>query len=252
MSRKTTSGADASRAASASAPLRHSPATANSGNAANSCRTPLRAAGSSSAIKALHSASFMIRLRDHLTIWRSQGCDCTTFRAPGYLERGALAEQGAKSLPRVLDPVALRDGEILVNTRPVVRDGELERGADATRGDDQAARVGAPRNAMTYRILDQVLQREARHYGGDERIADVEFGSQPIGESRLLNGDVLPDEFEFFSERDFIRAMAAERGPQHFTQLFDDAHRGLTLVVAHEHGDGVERVEEEVRVDLRL
>src|SRR5262244_2522863 len=153
MSRKTTSGADASRAASASAPLRHSPATANSGNAANSCRTPRRAAGSSSAIKAFHSACFTVRLRDHLTIWRSQCGDCTTFRAPGYLERGALAEQGAQSLPRVLDAVALRYDKIRVNAHPVVSDRDLEHVADATRGDDQASRVWAPGNAMAYRIL---------------------------------------------------------------------------------------------------
>src|SRR5262245_32854603 len=97
-----------------------------------------------------------------------------------------------------------------------------------------------------------MLQREAGDHGGQERVADVEFGPQPIRESRLLYGDVLPDELEFFSEWDFIHAMAAERRPQHFAQLFDDAHRGPTVVVTHEHGDRVERIEEEVRVNLRL
>src|SRR5499426_1458498 len=67
MSRKTTSGVSASSAASASAPLRHSPATVNSGNAANSCRTPRRAAGSSSTIKTLHSTCFMVGLRGSTT-----------------------------------------------------------------------------------------------------------------------------------------------------------------------------------------
>src|SRR5262249_36132868 len=153
MSRKITSGADASKAASASAPLRHSPATSNSGNAANSCRTPRRAAGSSSAIKAFHSACFTVRLRDHLTIWRSQCGDCATFRASGYLERGALAEQGSQSLPRVLDSVALRYDKFRVNAHPVVRARDLEHIAYAARGDDQAARVWAPGNAVTYCIL---------------------------------------------------------------------------------------------------
>src|SRR5262245_28072207 len=137
MSRKTTSGADASRAWSTSAPLRHSPATANSGKAANSCRTPRRAAGSSSAIKALHSACFTVRLRDHLVIWHSQGSDCTTFIAPGYFERSALAIQGAQSFTRVFDAVALRDDEVSVDANTVVRDREFEHLALATRGDDQ-------------------------------------------------------------------------------------------------------------------
>src|SRR5262245_37975239 len=252
MSRKTTSGADASSAASTPAPLRHSLATANSGKAANSCRTPRRAAGSSSAIKAFHSACFTVRLRDRLTIWRSQGSDCTAFRASSDLERGALAVQGAQSLPRVLDAVALRYDELRVNALPVVRDREFAHGAGATRGDDQAARVGAPRDAMTYRILHSLLQREARYRRGQERVADIEFRPQPIRESRLLDGDVLSDELQFFSEWDFIRAMAAQRRPQHLAQLFDDAHGGLTVVVTHEHRDRVERVEEEVRIHLRL
>src|SRR5882672_885699 len=153
MSRKTTSGVDASSVASASAPLRHSPATANSGNAANNWRTPRRAAGSSSTIKTLHSACFMIRLRDHLTIWRSQRSDCTAFRASGYLDRGALAVQSAQSLPRVFDAVALRYDELCVNAYSIIRDREFERGAVAPRGDDQASCVGALRNAVTNRIL---------------------------------------------------------------------------------------------------
>jgi hypothetical protein len=105
-------------------------------------------------------------------VWRSQPCDCATFRASGYLERGALAVQGAQSLPRVLDAVALRYDEFLVNACPVVRDRDFERLAVATRGDDQAASVGAPRNAMTYRILHQMLQREAGYRRGQERVVD--------------------------------------------------------------------------------
>src|SRR5262249_21224573 len=141
MSRKTTSGADASSAASASAPLRHSPATANSGNAANSCRTPRRAAGSSSTIKTLHSAciifgsggSPLARLRDNLTVRRSQRGDRPAFFASGYLERGALAVQSAQSLPRVFDAVALRHDGLCADARPVINDREFERGAVAPR-----------------------------------------------------------------------------------------------------------------------
>src|SRR5215510_14309091 len=113
--------------------------------------------------------------RGYLTIWRSQGSDCTAFRASSDLERGALAVQGAQSLPRVLDAVALRYDELRVNALPVVRDREFAHGAGATRGDDQAARVGAPRDAMTYRILHSLLQREARYRRGQERVADIEF-----------------------------------------------------------------------------
>src|SRR5262245_38549909 len=256
MSRKTTSGADASSAASASAPLRHSPATANSGKAASSCPTPRRAAGSSSTIKTFHSACVIfgsgVRFRDQLTVWSSQRSDCAAFRPPDYLERGALAVQGPQSLPRVFDAVALRHDDLRVNANSVVQDRKFEHGAVAPRGDDQAARVGALRNAVANRILHQMLQRETGRRRGQERVVYVEFRAQSVGESRLLYGDVLPDEFELFSEGDFIQAVAAERRPQHFAQLLDDAHGGLAVVVTNEHCDRVERVEEKVRVNLSL
>src|SRR5262247_4274706 len=46
--------------------------------------------------------------------------------------------------------------------------------------------------------------------------------------------------------------MSAQRRSQHLAQLFDDAYGRLTVVVTHEHGDSIERVEEEVRIHLRL
>src|SRR5262245_5416030 len=97
-----------------------------------------------------------------------------------------------------------------------------------------------------------MLQREAGSRSGQERIVYVEFGSQPIGESRLFYGDVLPDECKLFSEGNFIHTMSAQCRTQHLAQLLDDAHGGLTVAVTHERGDSIERVEEEVRVHLRL
>src|SRR5262245_4783096 len=97
-----------------------------------------------------------------------------------------------------------------------------------------------------------MLQREAGSRGGQERIFYVEFGPQPIGEPRLFYSDVLPDEFKLFSEGNFIHTVSAQRRPQHFAQLLDDAHGGLAVVVTHEHSDSIKRVEEEVRIHLRL
>jgi prolyl-tRNA editing enzyme YbaK/EbsC (Cys-tRNA(Pro) deacylase) len=68
-----------------------------------------------------NSACFTIRLRDNLAIWRSQCSDCSAFLTTGYLERGALTEQCAQSLPRVLDAVALRHDQVRVNAGAVVR-----------------------------------------------------------------------------------------------------------------------------------
>ncbi|MCG3161653.1 MAG: hypothetical protein JMDDDDMK_02850 [Acidobacteria bacterium] len=148
--------------------------------------------------------------------------------------------------------MALREDKLLVNPHAVIRHCEFEHFIRAPRGNEQAPRVRMFRNAVANRILHQLLQGETGNQRGQERASDVELSPQPVREARLFDGDVLPDEFEFFAEWDFIRAMAAERRSQDLAQLFDDAHGGLTLVVAHHHGDGVERVEEKVRVHLRL
>src|SRR5688572_10070272 len=97
-----------------------------------------------------------------------------------------------------------------------------------------------------------MLQGKTRDHRRQKRVVDREFGAQSIGEPRLFDGDVLPDQLQLFTKTDFIRAMAAERRPQYFAQAFDDADSGLTLVVANENGDRVERIEQEVRIDLRL
>src|SRR5688572_24310201 len=46
--------------------------------------------------------------------------------------------------------------------------------------------------------------------------------------------------------------MAAQSAPQHIAKLFQDPHGALTIIVADEHGDRVQRVEEKVWVNLRL
>ena len=46
--------------------------------------------------------------------------------------------------------------------------------------------------------------------------------------------------------------MARKRASQHLAQMFDDTHGAFTIVVAHEHRDRVECVEEKMRIELRL
>src|ERR1041384_8634326 len=126
MSRKTTSGADVSSAARTSAPLRHSPATTNSGKFSSSCRTPRRAAGSSSAIKAFHLTCFIVWLRAQLTIRHTQGCDCTAFRARRDLERGFVAVEYTQAFARGVNAVALRNRRGWIDADAVVDASDLQ------------------------------------------------------------------------------------------------------------------------------
>src|SRR6185436_3417611 len=136
MSRKTTSGEELSRAARTSAPLRHSPATTNSGNAARSWRTPRRAAGSSSAIKAFHLACFTVWLRTHFAIRQSQSRDCTAFRTWNDLERCVFTVERTQTLACVLDAVARWRGGGRIYTHAIVDDGNLQHFTRASRSDE--------------------------------------------------------------------------------------------------------------------
>ena len=84
------------------------------------------------------------------------------------------------------------------------------------------------------------------------RGVDLELRPQPVGKPGLLDREILPHQPELVFERDFICLGAAQRAAQHFAELLDYASRGGAVAVAHEHRDGVEAVEEEVRIQLRL
>src|SRR6185503_2464650 len=125
MSRKTTSGADVSIASSTSAPFRHSPATTNSGKFSSSCRTPRRAAGSSSAINAFHLTCFIVWLGTQLAIRHAQDCDCTAFDAWRDLEQRIFSIEHTQTFARGIDAVAWRDRRGRIDADAVINNGDL-------------------------------------------------------------------------------------------------------------------------------
>src|SRR5205085_12304585 len=137
MSRNTTSGDDVSSAASTSAPLRHSPATVNSGKLANSCRTPRRAAGSSSAINAFHLVCFIVQLWAQFTIRHTQRCDCTAFSTRCDFERGFVAVKRAQTFASVFDSMSWRYRCVWIDADPIVHDSDLQQIAGAFGSNEQ-------------------------------------------------------------------------------------------------------------------
>src|SRR5262249_52408640 len=111
--------------------------------------------------------------------------------------------------------------------------------------------VRSSRDPMPDRVFDQMLQGEARHRRRQQVLVDVEDRTQTIREARLLNSQVLAHEIELLRQRDFGRAMTRQGPAQHVAELLDDPSRRL-VAVADQHRDGVQRVEEEVRIELRL
>ena len=68
--------------------------------------------------------------------------------------------------------------------------------------------------------------------------------------ARALDVEIIAEQFELPFERHLLLRAAAERSPQQLAELPDHVHRRLVIVAPHQRGDGVERIEEEVRIEL--
>ena len=80
---------------------------------------------------------------------------------------------------------------------------------------------------------------------------DVHADSQTILEARLFDLEILLQELELFLQRDLGLAAAVERDAQQIAQPADHPIGGLRIAV-HQRRDRVQRVEQKVRMELRL
>ena len=140
---------------------------------------------------------------------------------------------------------------LLIDAHTIVENGYLERVSNAARHDADVPGVGAPRDAVTDGIFDEVLKCESREDGWPEGRIDLVCDAQPIREPGLFDREVLFDELELLVECHLVGAMSAQRATEHVTELLDDPGGSPPFTVPHQHGNRVQRVEEEVRVELR-
>src|SRR5689334_7194889 len=96
------------------------------------------------------------------------------------------------------------------------------------------------------------MQRKTRLRRGQQRVGKSKLRSQSIGKACVLDRDVLPHELQLFAERDLVGLMTRERAAQEFAEVLDNPHGALPIVVTNEHGDRIQRVEKEMRIELRL
>ena len=102
---------------------------------------------------------------------------------------------------------------------------------------------------MTDRVLDQRLQQQRRDDRGCGAWIDAERHAQPVAEARFLNRDVVIEQLELLLECDEGPAVPVERLPQQLREPGDHPVR-LLRVLEHESRNRVERIEEEVRLQL--
>ena len=103
---------------------------------------------------------------------------------------------------------------------------------------------------MLDRVFDERLHEKRRHHHLVGRGADAAVDDEVVAEARLLELEVRLDVPHLVGERDELRGLA-QRGAAVLGERRDQMPR-LVRLRADKRRDRVERVEEEVRLDLRL
>ncbi len=100
-------------------------------------------------------------------------------------------------------------------------------------------------------VLHQRLENKARHQGALEPRLDREAGAEAVGEAHLLDRQVALEESDLLGERDLVGTIGVEHLTEHLAELLQHPRGGRGVPVPHQDGDGVQAVEEKVRVELR-
>jgi len=99
-------------------------------------------------------------------------------------------------------------------------------------------------------VFRKRLKNQVRDHRESCPRMNVVLNMQPIGKSHLLNTQIQLNEIDLVSQFNFLFRGILERVTQEIAQTNKHRDRRLILVVAHQTHDAVQRVEEEVRVQL--
>ena len=112
------------------------------------------------------------------------------------VERAQPARQIAQPEPRLIDDAARR-----AQSDPVVAHGQAE-DADVERGGDRdVSALRSPRQPVTDRVLDDRLQRHARHLHAQRLRCRLPRDGEPVGEAQPLDLEVRLQRAELLCER---------------------------------------------------
>src|SRR5690606_5001493 len=104
-------------------------------------------------------------------------------------------------------------------------------------------------------VLDGIFDERLKNKVGHERVQrvglDLEHYGQTVTESGLFDLQVLGQEIQLFLQRDFLDADHPEGDAEQVAEAGDHGVGRLDIAV-HERRDRVERIEEEVRLQLPL
>src|SRR3984885_4872470 len=117
--------------------------------------------------------------------------------------------------------------------------------------DLDAAGGGARREAVANRLLGQRLQNEIGNQQIERRRVDGAPYFEPVREANLFDIEILVEVFHLPFEPNLLDSGAIEGEAQEIAEARNHAVRCLHITI-HERGDSVQRVEQEMRLQLHL
>jgi hypothetical protein len=99
-------------------------------------------------------------------------------------------------------------------------------------------------------VLHDRLQDEGRDERAGDLVVDLPGDAQAIAEPDLLDLEVLAEELELARERRLEVKGRAQQPAEHLAEQRDHLDRAGGVAAADQHRDAVERVEQEVRLEL--
>jgi len=139
---------------------------------------------------------------------------------------------------------------IAVARRAVVLDRDEEVSVLAYRRNGDRSSLDAPRDAVLDGVLRQRLQQKVGNHGAQQVRRNVQPSAKTLAEANLLDLEIPLQVVGFLAER-HLRSMRILRGAtQEFAESDDHAQRFIVAPIAHQAGDGIERVVHEVRFHL--
>src|SRR5207244_2257269 len=108
-----------------------------------------------------------------------------------------------------------------------------------------------PRGAVTQRILDDRLEQQRRHRVIQAAAVDLVLYVEPIPEACLLELDVAVHPFDLGGQRHELLPRLIEIGPHEVAEIDKHLQRARVVAQTNERRNRVQRVEQEVRLDLQ-
>jgi len=120
----------------------------------------------------------------------------------------------------------------------------------AVRGDGELHDFVAGLHAVAQRVFNDRLKKELRNERWEEGRIDVVRDGEFAFEAFLHQFEIAASDLEFLFERKFVRAGTAQREAEKIAELREHGVGGAHVFV-HDGGNGVERIEQEMGLNLK-